>query len=103
MERATSQTALVRRARHAPPRTALRLWLGTGGSPASVQRAVDMALPTFLGVLGGSPEHWAQYGHAYRDAWTRAGHPMEDAHIAVAVHGFVGEDNRAAKATYLRH
>lgn len=85
------------------PEQPLRLWLGTGGSPASVQRAVELGLPMFLGVLGGTPEHWAQYGHFYRDAWARVGHPADDADIAVSVHGFVAEDDRDAKATYLRH
>jgi len=71
------------------PEEPLKIWLGTGGSPDSVQRAVELGLPMFLGILGGTPEHWARYGHAYRDAWTASGHPAERADIAVAVHGFV--------------
>jgi alkanesulfonate monooxygenase SsuD/methylene tetrahydromethanopterin reductase-like flavin-dependent oxidoreductase (luciferase family) len=31
------------------------------------------------------------------------GHPADEANIAVAVHGFVGENDREAKATYLEH
>jgi alkanesulfonate monooxygenase SsuD/methylene tetrahydromethanopterin reductase-like flavin-dependent oxidoreductase (luciferase family) len=85
------------------PEQPLRIWLGTGGSPESVLRAVDLGLPMFLGILGGTPEHWAQYGHAYRDAWAKIGHPVDAADIAVAVHGFVAEDDRQAKATYLEH
>jgi hypothetical protein len=42
----------------------------------------------FLGILGGTAEHWAQYGTAYRQAWAEVGHPAETADIAVAVHGF---------------
>lgn len=85
------------------PEEPLRIWLGTGGSPGSVMRAAELGLPMFLGILGGSPDHWAQYGHAYRKAWAEAGHPAEEADIAVAVHGFVGENGREAKATYLEH
>lgn len=85
------------------PEEPLRIWLGTGGSPGSVMRAAELRLPMFLGILGGSPDHWAQYGHAYRKAWAEAGHPAEEADIAVAVHGFVGENGREAKATYLKH
>ncbi|MEU0095621.1 LLM class flavin-dependent oxidoreductase [Kribbella sp. NPDC006257] len=85
------------------PEQPLRIWLGTGGSPESVLRAVETGLPMFLGILGGTPQHWAQYGHAYRDAWDQVGHPADDARIAVAVHGFVGTDGRQAKATYLEH
>lgn len=77
--------------------------LGTGGSPSSVLRAGELGLPMFLGILGGTPEHRAQYGHAYREAWDQAGHPAEGADVAVAVHGFVGEKDRDAKPTYLEH
>ena len=83
------------------PEQPLKIWLGTGGSPQSVYRAVELGLPMFLGILGGTPEHWARYGHAYRDAWAQAGHPVEQADIAVAVHGFVADTTAQAHATYL--
>lgn len=57
----------------------------------------------FLGILGGTPEHWARYGHAYRAAWAQAGHPAERADIAVAVHGFVAESDARARSVYLDH
>lgn len=85
------------------PEQPLRIWLGTGGSPESVLRAVELGVPMFLGILGGTPEYWAQYGRAYRDAWVKVGHPANAADVAVAVHGFVGEDDREAKATYLEY
>lgn len=85
------------------PEQPLRIWLGTGGSPESVYRAVELGLPMFLGILGGTPEHWAQYGLAYREAWAKTGNPADAADIAVAVHGFVGDSDREAKATYLKH
>lgn len=85
------------------PDEPLRIWLGTGGSPASVHRAVELGVPMFLGILGGSPAHWAQYGRAYRGAWAETGYPEEAADVAVAVHGFVAEDDRKARATYLEH
>lgn len=85
------------------PEQPLRVWLGTGGSPGSVLRAAELGLPMFLGILGGTPEHWGAYGHAYREAWSRVGHPADGADIAVAVHGFVAENDRQAKATYLEH
>jgi alkanesulfonate monooxygenase SsuD/methylene tetrahydromethanopterin reductase-like flavin-dependent oxidoreductase (luciferase family) len=85
------------------PDEPLRIWLGTGGSPDSVYRAAELGVPMFLGILGGTPGHWARYGHAYREAWAKTNHPASAADIAVAVHGFVGEDGREAKATYLEH
>src|SRR3954454_3402310 len=41
------------------PEQPLRIWLGSGGSPESVGRAVELGMPLFLGILGGTPEHWA--------------------------------------------
>ena len=64
----------------------LKIWLGTGGSPASVYRAAQLEVPMFLGILGGTPEHWGQYCHA--------------ADLAVAVHGFVGDNDQEAKKTF---
>lgn len=84
------------------PEQPLPIWLGSGGSPESVLRAVQLGLPLYLGILGGTVDRWAQYGHAYRSAWAQAGHPRDAGEIAVAVHGFVGDD-RTAKATYLEH
>jgi len=85
------------------PEQPLKIWLGSGGSPASVGRAVELGVPLFLGILGGTPQHWAQYGRAYRDAWAQVGHPADAADSAVAVHGFVGKDNHSAKGNYLEH
>jgi alkanesulfonate monooxygenase SsuD/methylene tetrahydromethanopterin reductase-like flavin-dependent oxidoreductase (luciferase family) len=85
------------------PEQPLRIWLGTGGSPESVLRAVELGVPMFLGILGGRPQHWAQYGRAYRSAWAEVGHPANAADVAVAVHGFVAQNDREAKATYLEH
>jgi alkanesulfonate monooxygenase SsuD/methylene tetrahydromethanopterin reductase-like flavin-dependent oxidoreductase (luciferase family) len=85
------------------PEQPLKIWLGTGGSGGSVYRAAELGVPMFLGILGGTPEHWAQYGHAYRDAWKKAGHPIDAADVAVAVHGFVGENDAKAKKIYLNY
>jgi alkanesulfonate monooxygenase SsuD/methylene tetrahydromethanopterin reductase-like flavin-dependent oxidoreductase (luciferase family) len=85
------------------PETPLKIWLGTGGSPTSVYRAAELGLPMFLGILGGTPEHWAQYGNAYRQAWAEAGHPDGRADIAVAVHGFVADSDAQARSTYLEY
>lgn len=77
--------------------------MGTGGSPGSVYRAAELSVPMFLGILGGTPEHWAQYGHAYREAWVKAGHAAKSADIALAVHGFVSDNDYEVKKIYLKH
>lgn len=85
------------------PENPLRLWLGSGGSPASVMRAAELGLPLFLGILGGSPTQWARYGQIYRDAWARAGNVSGSPEIAVATHGFIGEHDSDARQLYLEH
>ncbi|HLT34222.1 MAG TPA: LLM class flavin-dependent oxidoreductase [Aquaticitalea sp.] len=85
------------------PEQPLKIWLGTGGSTNSVLRAAELGVPMFLGILGGSPEKWANYGSAYRDAWTKAGHSPNQADIGVAVHGFVADNNQEAKKIYLEY
>jgi len=84
------------------PEVPLPIWLGTGGSPESVYRAVELGLPLFLGVLGGTPGHWARYGAAFRSAWKEV-RESEPAEVAVAMHGFVADDDDAARETYLRY
>ena len=85
------------------PDDALKIWLGTGGSSNSVLRAAELGVPLFLGILGGTPDHWARYGAAYRDAWLASEHPEEQADIGVAVHGFVAENDKEAKKIYLEY
>ena len=63
------------------PEQPLRIWLGTGGSPESVMRAVELGVPMFLGILGGTPQHRAQYGRAYRSAWAEVRHPADAADV----------------------
>ena len=48
-------------------------------------------------------EHWGKYCHAYLEAWRKAGHSVDAGDLAVAVHGFVGDNDREAKKTYLEH
>lgn len=85
------------------PEQPLKIWLGTGGSPNSVYRAAELGVPMFLGILGGNVAHWAKYGVAYRDAWAQAGHPADNADVAVALHGFVADNDLDAKRTYLEY
>jgi len=69
------------------PEQPLKISLGTGGSPASVYRAAQLEIPIFFRILGGTPEHWGQYCHSYRDAWLKAGHSVDAGDLAV----FVGD------------
>jgi hypothetical protein len=72
------------------PEQPLRIWLGTGGSPESVLRAVELRVPLFLGILGRTPEHWAQYGRAYRGALSAVATLRKDERSIAIIGGTVG-------------
>jgi hypothetical protein len=56
----------------------------------------------FLGILGGTPEHWGQYCHAYRDAWLKAGHSVEAADPLLQFMDLL-ETTIGKRRTYLEH
>jgi alkanesulfonate monooxygenase SsuD/methylene tetrahydromethanopterin reductase-like flavin-dependent oxidoreductase (luciferase family) len=81
----------------------MRIWLGSGGSPDSSLRAGRLGVPISYGILNGTAEHWADMAAAYREAGRRAGHNPAILQVAVAGHGFVAKDGRAAKENFYRH
>ena len=101
MERATPSPATAGRPHRAAPRAAAADLARQRGQPRLGHAGGRTRRPALPRILGGTPEHWARYGAAYRAAWEQMGHPAEDADIAVAVHGFVAEENRRAKTDYL--
>ncbi|GAB3586640.1 LLM class flavin-dependent oxidoreductase [Calidifontibacter terrae] len=52
------------------PRTegGLKAWVGVGGSPQSVVRAVTHGVPMMLAIIGGDPRRFQPYVDLYRDA-----------------------------------
>lgn len=53
----------------------LPAWIAVGGTPASVVRAAQYAMPLVLAVIGGSPAGFVQFADLYRRALTEFGHP----------------------------
>jgi alkanesulfonate monooxygenase SsuD/methylene tetrahydromethanopterin reductase-like flavin-dependent oxidoreductase (luciferase family) len=81
----------------------MKIWLGSGGSPESSERAGRLGLPIFYGILNGTAEHWARIAGIYREAGQRAGHDPATLEVSVAAHGFVARDGRAAKEAFHRY
>ncbi len=73
-------------------------WVGVGGSPESVVRAVRHDLPLMLAIIGGSPLRFRAYVDLYHRAHAQAGTTPR----AVGVHspGFVGATDAAAVAAF---
>ncbi|MCV2867822.1 LLM class flavin-dependent oxidoreductase [Defluviimonas sp. WL0002] len=80
---------------HPQPAQPLRAWIGVGGTPESVMRAVHYDMPMMLAIIGGSPQRFRPYFELYRSALAEAGRPP----LPVGVHspGFVAQTDQAAR------
>ncbi|QOL82287.1 LLM class flavin-dependent oxidoreductase [Pseudooceanicola spongiae] len=73
----------------------LPIWIAAGGTPQSMVRAGAYGAPLALAIIGGEPRRFAPLADLYRRAAEQAGH-ADTARVSLNVHGFVGEDGKAA-------
>ncbi len=94
----THRPPLNAQAVYPPTDSPLRTWVGVGGSPESVVRAVRHELPLMLAIIGGPSSRFRPYVDLYHRAWTQLGRPAK----GVGVHspGFVLETDEAAREAY---
>jgi probable LLM family oxidoreductase len=81
-----------------PAETPIRTWVGVGGSPESVVRAVRHDLPLMLAIIGGSPLRFRPYVDLYHRAYAQLGKPAQP--IGVHSPGFVAATETAAREAY---
>jgi len=74
----------------------LKTWIGVGGSPESVVRAVHYELPMMLAIIGGDPVRFRQFVDLYH----RAADQLQKPVLPMGVHspGHVAETDEAARA-----
>lgn len=74
---------------------ALKTWIGVGGSPESVVRAVQYELPMMLAIIGGDPARFRQFVDLYH----RAAEHMQKPVLPLGVHspGHVAETDEEAR------
>jgi alkanesulfonate monooxygenase SsuD/methylene tetrahydromethanopterin reductase-like flavin-dependent oxidoreductase (luciferase family) len=77
------------------PARPIPIWIGTGGTPASAERAGKLGLPLSLGNITLPPEKIAPAVHAYRAAGRAAGH--KELRVGVAKHLYLARDSRTAR------
>lgn len=86
-----------------PPTESGRLpvWVGVGGTPASVVRAAKYGLPLVLAVIGGSPAQFAPLVDLYHRAVSEYGHPT----LPISMHspGHVAETDEQAVAEHFEY
>ena len=73
----------------------LKTWIGVGGSPESVVRAVHYDLPLMLAIIGGEPRRFAPYVDLYHRAFAQIGHPARP--IGVHSPGYVADTDVQAR------
>lgn len=76
----------------------LKTWIGVGGSPESVVRAVRYELPLMLAIIGGAPARFKPFVDLYRRAFAQSGKPAQA--IGVHSHGYVAQTDAQAREEY---
>lgn len=83
--------------------TPLPVWVGVGGTPASVVRAARMGLPVALAIIGGDPARFRFLADLYRRSLVEAGHDPDEFPLAVHGIGHVADtDEQASEEIYPR-
>jgi probable LLM family oxidoreductase len=75
-----------------PVQQPLPVWIGVGGTPASVVRAGLLGLPLVIAIIGGEPARFVDFAELYREALHRGGHDADAAQIAINSHAHLADD-----------
>ncbi len=76
----------------------LKTWVGVGGSPESVIRAVRYDLPLMLAIIGGAPGRFRPFVDLYHQAYEQAGKPAKP--VGVHSHGYIAASDAQAREEY---
>ena len=73
----------------------IRAWIGVGGSPESVVRAVRHDMPMMLAIIGGDPRRFLPFVKLYHDAAEKMDKQVKD--LGVHSPGLIAETDEAAR------
>jgi probable LLM family oxidoreductase len=82
-----------------PPRPAqsrLPIWIGTGGTQSSIERAGALGLPLALANISLPPAKLAPMVDLYRHTGLQAGHKASDLKVSLATHMYIRENSQDA-------
>ena len=79
-----------------PQQDPLPIWIGVGGTPASIVRAGRMGLPVALAIIGGDPARFAVLADLYRRSLVEGGHDPEAVPLAVHGIGYIADETGEA-------
>lgn len=75
----------------------LPIWVAVGGTPESVVRAAEIGLPMTLAIIGGQPSRFAPYAQLYREAYAKAGHPIDQMQLGINSHSYIAIESQQAR------
>jgi probable LLM family oxidoreductase len=79
-----------------PQQEPLPIWVGVGGTPASVVRAGRLGLPMVLAIIGGDPARFRVLAELYRKTLAESGHDPDRIPLAVHGLGHIADDDAQA-------
>ena len=79
-----------------PLQSAIPIWLGVGGTPASAARAGRLNLPMVIAILGSPPEHFVRFVDLYRKSAQEAGHDAGKLQLAISSQFYIAEGEEQA-------
>ena len=80
-----------------PVQNGLPIWVGTGGTKSSVERAAALGLPLALANISIPPAQLAPLAELYRNTGVQAGHGAAALRLSIASHLHVAEDSQTAR------
>lgn len=83
-----------------PMQAKLPIWIGVGGTPASVVRAGQLGLPLTIAILGGLPAQYVPFAELYRESAQQAGHDAASLPLALNCHLHVAATSQQASDEY---
>ena len=83
-----------------PMQNSLPIWIGVGGTPASVVRAGQLGLPLTIAILGGEPTRYVAFADLYRQSAQQAGHEAARLPLALNCHFHLAETSQQAIDEY---
>jgi probable LLM family oxidoreductase len=85
-----------------PYQAQLPIWVAVGGTPQSVIRAANNALPMALAIIGGMPENFVPLTDLYKKTYEKAGHDPAKFQLAINSHGYIADDSQKAADEFYR-
>ncbi len=79
-----------------PAQPQLPIWVGVGGTPASVIRAGRLGLPLTIAILGGAPAQYLRFAELYRESAEKAGHDPAQLPLALNCHFHIADTSQQA-------